>query len=511
MLRVCFAVESLTFSPICNGLFYVPNTSPVHVIESVTSCPDGGDYCGFDVQVWDAITERVGLQENVDWQRVCIGNNAFFEMLEDLTEFQGIHIARNESDYNVHPSASTPTRPARFCDVYAGGLAADSERSNVYGLQFTRPIYSSPVAALRYVPDSKPGPWDFLRPLAPRVWAAVGVTSLLIPVGVVAMELAFTEWNTYRYERWRWRGRLSALHALGEGVWQSAGHLLQTHHFPVKSVAGRIMVAAYAFAVLVFVNTYVANLSAFLTVDRLQDSRTSIRELYGTRVGTFGPFREVIERMFGLTTVLLKVSTGWDTAIVRDLKLGRINAAIFYEHALKHVAMLDKDCSLRLLEQRVQLLETSFAFRRRFQNDTLIDEINGALLTMQDSGMLDALRTQHGPQYTESACDPELAQVMGAVPVSLLPLSGLWIIYGAMLLLSFCVVCVRILQTRRHPHDASARGVRSRSRHLVGQVRGMGGGGMHRSKHNQKDASSLSDCRLLVQEARLKVEAMFEE
>ena len=98
-------------------------------------------------------------------------------------------------------------------------------------------------------------------------------------------------------------GRVRVRYAFGVGLWESLCHVLHIDHMRVFAVPARIVVAAYAFVVLVFSNTYLANLAAFLTADRLNTQSRTLRDLWGKPVGTYGIFQDAIEQAYGLSTI----------------------------------------------------------------------------------------------------------------------------------------------------------------------------------------------------------------
>ena len=78
-------------------------------------------------------------------------------------------------------------------------------------------------------------------------------------------------------------GRVHVRRALGEGLWESVGHVVHINHMHVRAASARILVAAYAFVVLVWSSTYLANLvrtsrcSSLKYADMVQDADTGTR------------------------------------------------------------------------------------------------------------------------------------------------------------------------------------------------------------------------------------------
>lgn len=512
-LRVCFAFESMAYTPVCSANFTVPYSDPPVKLESISNCP-GRDYCGYDPDLWGAIADRSGLQEGRDWVRVCAGSSAYSYVLEDMAEYESIHIKRNDSDSSTAIGERGEFRPAGACDVFASGMAATEERGGLLGLQFTRPILRSPMAALVHAPIDKRGMWEFLRPLTPELWTTMLATVLLVPVAVVSMELILSD-SRYRFERWRWRGRMSTLHALGQGIWESAGHFIHTHHFPARTLPGRVIVAMYAFMTLVFANTYMANLAAWTTADRIQSMENSFSDLSGKPVVSFTAFQQAIEDTLGISTMGMDTPTGtfWADAVAKQLSSGAIAAVVFYEQSLHYVISSHTTDSLRMLDERVRILDTVFAFRRTYSNTTVIQAVNNAMLQLQESGAMSTLQEKYIPieANTGEESPTEL------IPVPLFPLSGLWVINAMAVLVAVALACARIYAARLRPNNRSSRGLMVRSQMLRK--------GMHQlassfvpcaPTHLQQlvqdthsvVSAQVSDCLLMLQDTRRTLESM---
>lgn len=469
MLRVCFAFESIMYRDVCNATFTVPDTRP-SVTQSVTSqahCPGSQTYCGYDVDVWTRVMDDLGYTEGKDWERICVGTSAFTDILEDMSEFEDIHVARNGSDSTTKASDRVATRRA-VCDVLASGTAVTSERSNVLGLQFTRPILQSPMTAVVFAPVQRRGMWEFFRPLTWQLWVTMLATVLFFPLGVVGMEVLFSDRSKYRYERWRWRGRFAVVHAMGEGLWESIGHFLHTSNFPAQSTPARLLVAGYAFMTLVFGNMYLANLSAWMTADRQSDQVNSMHDLWGRSVGTFAAFQNPVAVRYGIQTDAMNVGASfWADDVVRSMTITRgLFAFVFYEPALRSLVDAEKSCSLRLIDEKFRLVDTAFIFRRRFGDRRFMAHVDQSIVSLLENGTLGDIRDAYLPVYTRRECRAVSTGFSEAIPVPLFPLGGLWVIYAAAVLVSSALAAQRVVSAFRHPHDAASRKVLQNSTRL---------------------------------------------
>lgn len=90
-------------------------------------------------------------------------------------------------------------------------------------------------------------------------------------------------------------GAFRLLAALKEAMWHSVSHVLSFNVFVVNATPARIVVAAYAFMVLIISSTYLANLAAFLTVDQLDTTITSVSDLWDKAVATFPTYADRLD------------------------------------------------------------------------------------------------------------------------------------------------------------------------------------------------------------------------
>ena len=417
-LRVCFSYESIAFAPACNGTHFQ----------------------GYDVQLWDDIMVTAGYVLGRDWERICVGSSGFTSTIEDLSEYTGFHVSRNDTDRSTTVEALGAPRPAQVCDVLASGTAVTVERTALMGLKFTRPIMRAPLSALVSAPVDNRGIWEFFRPLTWHLWLSMLATILLLPLAVVCVEYFLTDKNKYRYERWRWRGRWRILFMLGEGIWESTGHFLQTHHFPAQTAPARLLVAAYAFTSLVFSSTYLANLAAWTTQDRLL-ATTTFNDLRGHRVGLFYAFQDIVEQTLRLkTTVIQTEGRVWTDSVRTGIQRGDFFAVVFYDHALRIVA--EESPNLQVISESGRILDIAFPFRRTYPYEGVRANVDRALISLLETGRLTALQKRFDFRSSESA---GIVAIQSSVPVPLSPLLGLWVIYGVAVFVAMLLAAIRVL------------------------------------------------------------------
>ena len=439
MLRVCFAYESIGYTPICNARYFVPDTFPPTILESITECPGGRNFCGFDSDLWDAMAQEAGLEENRDWVRVCTGSSAFTEVIEDLAEYENLHIARNSSDATTHPENMGGYQPARDCDVFAAGIVADAERSQVFGIQFTRPILQMPLVSVTYSPRADQSRFDFATPLSPQSWISVLVTMALAPAAVAALDAVFvarapSNANPSGSCRPGWPSPLFA-----------------------RSLPARVIELASMLASLVVLSAYLANLTASMLVSRLVVRVTNMRQLWGRSVGLYNAYQQTVERTFGLDTTIIAWTQDWEKTVFRLLTSGQLEAFIFYEQAMNRVLNQDTSCSLDEIRQRARLVDTVFAFRRTFDQNGLMVALDDAILTLSQTGFVGDLMQRY--EITHETCPGQGSEESVFSPTPLFPLSGAWLVYAAVAGLVMCAHMMQFAARRKRRSAAERHGI----------------------------------------------------
>lgn len=99
------------------------------------------------------------------------------------------------------------------------------------------------------------------------------------------------------------KGKLRFWFAFKEALWHSVSQMLSINVFTVYVFSSRIVVAAYAFVVLIVSNTYLANLAAFLTVDQLDSKIKDVTDLWGKSVATFPTYFRRLEENHHITAI----------------------------------------------------------------------------------------------------------------------------------------------------------------------------------------------------------------
>lgn len=122
--------------------------------------------------VCSQVAERMGLVENRDFERVCLGEGGFSYMIEALA------------------GANTSITA---CDIGVSSITASTEREE-RGIRFSRASHRSSLAILVHAPLKRRGMWAFFEPLHFYVWMALLGTIFVTPFFVFFFEAVFSKW-----------------------------------------------------------------------------------------------------------------------------------------------------------------------------------------------------------------------------------------------------------------------------------------------------------------------------
>eukprot|EP00892_Ulva_mutabilis_P006137 jgi/Ulvmu1/3896/UM018_0117.1 len=423
-LTVCTA-SIQNFGARCNGSpapEFQHEREPIGPVPENGWCAAGEDFCGYDVDVWSNVAERMGLKETKDYVRVCLGEGGFSYMIDSL--------AGENSTYGV-------------CDIGVSSITASTERE-ARGITFSRATFRSGLAILVHAPLMQRGMWAFFDPLHYYVWIALVVTIIVIPFFVFFFEAVFAKWTAYM------RGEsLEIANGLVQCLWHSVSHTLSIDVFHVRSMPARIITAAYAFLVLILTNTYTANLAAFLTVTQLDTPMSNVADLRGKTVATVEPY---LERLYRNHHIIASTSDGWDyDVMISKLRRGDYAAVISDDTQLISRAYSDDACSLHILGDTIEPFDLAIAFNRNFPSDAFRFAVSSTLLDLQEGGVLSEILEDHKPP--EPQCVVEATEFSETNQVAISSLWGLWVILAMAVVLAAIAGAFEYVQKRQKQHE----------------------------------------------------------
>ncbi|KAG6793677.1 hypothetical protein POTOM_002892 [Populus tomentosa] len=150
-------------------------------------------------------------------------------------------------------------------DAVVGDVAIVASRYS--HVEFSHPF--SETGLMLVVPArSSNKEWSFIKPFTKSMWASITV---------ITIYNGFVVWLIERHAHPELRG--SMLHQIGIMLWLSFNTLFSLQGGKLHSNLSRMSVVVWLFVALVVIQTYTANLTSMLTVQRLEPTVTSVEEL----------------------------------------------------------------------------------------------------------------------------------------------------------------------------------------------------------------------------------------
>ncbi|CAD7704733.1 unnamed protein product [Ostreobium quekettii] len=361
---------------------------------------DQATYTGYHIDLVSELTKRLGIR---NYTLEC---RAFASILADLT--------------NDNKSEIT-------CDMVASGITRSTARQEL-GIKFTYPTYRASLGIMTLARVKEGSNWGFLRPLHWSVWAATIATALVVPWLVFVVESLACHGFIHKGD---W------IQGLKDATYDSLAALVNFGHYEVHSAAARVVVMAYGFLVLIIINTYVANLAAFLTITQVDSSINGLDDLTnlpGKRVVSIEVYKERLQRQ-GILPVIASQVQDYQAKMVEDLRAGVYKAVVMDEPWVTYTASTD-GCDLNRLPQTIEPFDYAFAFPKT-GDDELVRNVSAEVLALQEDGVMERLSIEH--IYIRRSGCPTDSEISETRAVHFNQVLGLWII------LAFAVLVAGLL------------------------------------------------------------------
>ncbi|CAK7350077.1 unnamed protein product [Dovyalis caffra] len=150
-------------------------------------------------------------------------------------------------------------------DAVVGDVAILASRYE--HVEFSHP-YSETGLMLIVPARSSNKAWSFIKPFTKSMWASITV---------ITIYNGFVVWLIERHAHPELRG--SMLHQIGIMLWLSFNTLFSLDGGKLHSNLSRMTMVVWLFVALVVIQTYTANLTSMLTVQKLEPTVTSVGEL----------------------------------------------------------------------------------------------------------------------------------------------------------------------------------------------------------------------------------------
>lgn len=310
------------------------------------------------------------------------------------------------------------------CDIAVGGITLTSKRIQ-QGVQFTFPTYHASLGALVVGSIKKGGTWSFLAPMHWTVWVALGMTSLVVPVIVFFIE----SWSVHGFI-----DTDDISNGLMQAMYDGVVMVLNFGSFAVHSVEGRLVAIGYGFLVLILVNTYVANLTAFLTLTSINSPIRKMDDLPGKTITAGAVYQRQLTR--GKIDIADTFSSREKEDKVQEmLTKGGYEALLYDDPWIRYQA--GQSCRLFSFVGMLVPFEYAFALPKRLRDE--VSAFSRALVHLQEVGVMLDLKAELVSYSTSLDCPDQDPVSSDLESVDFSNMIGLWIILFACVGISFAL------------------------------------------------------------------------
>ncbi|KAM9546372.1 LOW QUALITY PROTEIN: glutamate receptor ionotropic, delta-2-like [Salvelinus alpinus] len=299
---------------------------------------------------------------------------------------------------------------AKRADVGLSALTITPERESA--VDFTTRYMDYSVGVLLRKAERTVDMFACLAPFDLSLWACIAGTVLL--VGILVYLLNWL--NPPRLPM----GAVSST-TFYNSMWFVYGSFVQQGgEVPYTTLATRMMMGVWWLFALIVISSYTANLAAFLTITRIENSIQSLQDLskqtelpYGTvldsavyeqvRSKAMNPFER--DPMYSQMWRMINRTGGADNNVdeskegIRKVKYGRF-AFVWDAAVLEYVAINDEDCSFYTVGSNAPDRGYGFAMQH---GSPYRDIFSQRILELQQNGDMDILKLKWWPR--DSPCD----------------------------------------------------------------------------------------------------------
>ncbi|KAF8084042.1 hypothetical protein N665_0736s0003 [Sinapis alba] len=302
-------------------------------------------------------------------------------------------------------------------------------------VDFTLPYTESGVSMMVPLKDNRnKNTWVFLKPWSYDLWVTTGCFFVFI---------GFIVWILEHRVNTDFRG--PPHHQIGTSFWFSFSTMNFAHREKVVSNLARFVVTVWCFVVLVLIQSYTANLTSFLTVQRFQPEVTNWKDLIkdnksvGFQRGTF--VLNLLKKQ-GFHESQLK-SFGSAEECNELFSNGSI-AAAFDEVAYLKVILIQNCSKYAMVEPSFKTAGFGFVFPR---NSPLTDDVSRAILNVTEG---DEMQHIEDKWFKKQSDCPDQSTILSSHHLSVNSFWGLFLIAGLASILALLIFVANFLHEHRH-------------------------------------------------------------
>ena len=313
---------------------------------------DGGvRYEGFDVDLWSRIFSRLALDD-----------------------------PRWTFTYTLVQKSEVVERVRESNAVEAVGIASVAIDPSLEDVRFSHVYFHSGLDAIVLRRNTEINIFLFTAPFTMELW--ISATLLLFFSGIV---IWFFEKRIQPKEFPR-----TFIRGINEGIWYCWGVLVKSQGRDLKGLAARMYSISFSTLAIIFVAAYTANLASILIVEQLRSDIDDVSQLNGEIIGVVNATAgEAWARNNLPDSPILSYPSGieaWN-GLVSD----QTGAFIFDAPSLLYFK------NTRDFRDRYQILGTRLTADRFAMvlkgNSSIVDQVNGALISTFEDGYLEDLRS----------------------------------------------------------------------------------------------------------------------
>ncbi|KAL1131963.1 hypothetical protein AAG570_011574 [Ranatra chinensis] len=324
-------------------------------------------------------------------------------------------------------------------------------------VDFTMPFMTLGISILYSKPvKTSPGLFSFLSPLSLDVWmymatAFLGV-SLVLYIGCRISPYEWENPHPCNLDS----DHLECVFSLHNCLWFSIGSLTGAGcDLLPKTISTRLLAGVWWFFALIMVSSYTANLAAFLTMERMEDTIENVEDLakqnkikYGVLLGgsSLDFFRDsnvsTYQKMWSVMestrpTVFVKNN---DEGVERVLKGKRAYAFFMESTSIEY--QVEKHCELTqvggLLDSKGYGIAMPF-------NSPYRTAISGSVLKMQESGKLHELKNKWWKEKSGKTCESSKHVPLATNELGMSNVGGVFLVLIIGCTLAFLVAILEFL------------------------------------------------------------------
>uniref|UniRef100_UPI00398E9103 glutamate receptor ionotropic, delta-1-like n=1 Tax=Pristiophorus japonicus TaxID=55135 RepID=UPI00398E9103 len=411
----------------------------VMVAENILGQPKR--YKGFSIDVLDALAKNLGFK---------------YEIYQAVDHKYGSQLANGSWNGMIGELIN------KKADIAVSAVTITPERESV--VDFSKRYMDYSVGILLKKPEEKINIFSVFAPFDLAVWACIAAAIPL--VGVLIFVL-----NRVQLVPTHPQTSPSNSNTLHSAIWLVYGAFVQQGgDSPMNSVAMRIVMGSWWLFTLIVCSSYTANLAAFLTVSRMDNSIHSFQDLakqsdlsYGTvrdsavyeyfqakgtnpleQDSTYAELWRTISKNNGAEHSVSAANEG-----IAKIKTGTY-AFLWDMAVVEYTALIDEDCSLTVVGDSISSKGYGVALQH---GSPYRDLFSQRILELQDSGDLDVFKQKWWPKVGRCNLKGHAAGQPDGQALKLQSFAGVFCILAAGLLLACLVAALEIWWNSNRCHQ----------------------------------------------------------